>query len=223
VRNSIRYSIRSFARAFREAPILSLSLLALAIALGLAAHPLLALFPALLLLFVLFFFRAPARVTPADDAILYASADGRVVRVAEAEHELMPEGRGQRVLIFMSPLNVHRNTAPLRARVREVRYAKGRFLPAFREGMELVNERASVVFEPLGRTGIVVVTQIAGILARRIVCRAEQGREYRQGEEFGLIRFGSANEVLFDQDWEILVHEGDRARAGLTAIARRRT
>ena len=219
--------LRSLVHAFCEAPVVCAALLVLAGGLG-AVHPLLALPCALLLFFVLYFFRDPFRITPGDDTVLYASADGTVVRAGEAEHELLPGGKGQRVLIFMSPLNVHRNTAPCTARVREVRYTKGQFLPAFREGMESVNERASVVFEmpAAGRQdgvpGFVVVTQIAGILARRIVCRAQSGREYHQGEQFGLIRFGSANEMLFDSTWEILVREGERVQAGLTVIARRR-
>ena len=215
--------LRSLVHAFCEAPVVCAALLVLAGGLG-AVHPLLALPCALLLFFVLYFFRDPFRITPGDDTVLYASADGTVVRAGEAEHELLPGGKGRRVLIFMSPLNVHRNKAPCTARVREVRYTKGRFLPAFREGMERVNERSSVVFEipNANRPETVVVTQIAGILARRIVCRAQTGREYRQGEEFGLIRFGSANEMLFDSAWEILVREGERVQAGLTVIARRR-
>jgi phosphatidylserine decarboxylase len=212
--------VRSAAHAFCEAPLWCLVLFALAILSVVFAHLLLAILPALLLVFVLFFFRDPLRLTPEDPDALYASADGTVVFAGEAEHELIPGGRGRRVLIFMSPLNVHRNKAPLRARVREVRSTKGKFLPAFREGMELVNERASVVFENKG--DIVVVTQIAGVLARRIVCRACEQSEYRQGEEFGLIRFGSANEVLFGTDWDILVQKGDRVKAGLSVIARRK-
>jgi phosphatidylserine decarboxylase len=192
--------------------------------LGAAVHPLYALPFALLFFFVLYFFRDPFRQVTADDTVLYSSADGKVVRIGEAEHEFMPERKGQRVLIFMSPLDVHRNRAPLNARVREVFYKKGQFLPAFQDGMEFVNERASVVFEvsDAAGPGVVVVTQIAGILARRIVCRAQIGKDYLQGEQFGLIRFGSANEMLFDHNWQIVVQEGDRVRAGLTVIARRK-
>ena len=216
--------LRSLWHAFCEAPVVCVFLLICAGALGVLVHPLLALPFVLLFFFVLYFFRDPFRITPADDTLLYSSADGKVVRIGPTEHELLPKGKGQRVLIFMSPLNVHRNTAPLKARVREVLYKKGQFLPAFREGMEFVNERASVVFESqrARKSDVVVVTQIAGILARRIVCRAQLGKEYQQGEQFGLIRFGSANEMLFDQNWQILVQEGDRVQAGLTVIARRK-
>jgi phosphatidylserine decarboxylase len=226
------HSLRSIVHAFREAPVLCLFLLVL-IPAGCFLHVLIACIPALMLILVLFFFRDPHRETPSDDSVLYASADGKVLRIEETEHESIPEGKGWRVLIFMSPLNVHRNRAPIRGRVQELRYKKGEFLPAFREGMHLVNERASVLFQSLNGVNAVngadenapcsvMVTQIAGILARRIVCRAKLGNVYAQGEQFGLIRFGSANELLFDAAWQPLVQEGDRVRAGLTIIARRK-
>ena len=222
---NLRRRFRSIIHAFCEAPILSVFLIALAIIPALLVHPLLALPAALLFFFVLYFFRDPYRITPENNNYLYSSADGKVVRIGEVESGFFPGKKVQRVLVFMSPLNVHRNRAPILARVRELQYIKGQFLPAFRENMELVNERASVVFEHTSgkKTDVVVVTQIAGILARRIVCRAILEKEYRQGEEFGLIRFGSANEILFGCDWQILVKEGDRVQAGLTVIARRKT
>ncbi|MDR2733128.1 MAG: phosphatidylserine decarboxylase [Spirochaetota bacterium] len=214
--------LRSIIHAFCEAPVLCLALFAL-IPLGFLLHILAACIPAILFVLALFFFRDPERATPRDDAVLYASADGKVLRMEEAEYAGISGGKGWRVLIFMSPLNVHRNRAPMHGRVQEVRYKKGEFLPAFREGMHLVNERASVVFQsPDDASRRVVVTQIAGILARRIVCRAEVGVEYAQGEQFGLIRFGSANEMIFDSEWQPLVQEGTRVRAGVTVIARRK-
>jgi len=120
----------------------------------------------------------------------------------------------------MSPLDVHRNTAPLDGVVREVRHIEGKFVPAYRPGMESINERTTLVFGDGDDS--VVVTQIAGILARRIVCRARPGESYRQGQEFGLIRFGSANEIVFGEGWEITVAAGEKVKAGLSVIARRK-
>jgi len=215
-------ALRSIMHAFREAPAACLVLLVL-IPVGLLLHILIACIPAILLAGVLFFFRDPERTTPEDENALYASADGKVLRVDEADDDRIAGGKGWRVLIFMSPLNVHRNRAPLCGRVQDVHYKKGEFLPAFREGMQLVNERVSVVFQSLqDASQCVVVTQIAGVLARRIVCRAKPGAEYAQGEQFGLIRFGSANEMIFDSGWQVLAREGERVRAGLTVIARRK-
>jgi len=214
--------LRSIVSSFREAPVVCLILFVL-IPPGFLLHILIACIPAILLAGVLFFFRDPCRETPPDDAALYASADGKVLRVEETEDDRISGGKGWRVLIFMSPLDVHRNMAPIRGRVQEVHYKKGEFLPAFREGMHLVNERTSVVFQSPGDASRrVVVTQIAGIMARRIVCRAKPGAEYAQGEQFGLIRFGSANELIFDSGWQPLVRDRDRVRAGLTVIARRK-
>ena len=213
-------SLRSLTHACAAAPFFCLGLAA-ATAAAVAAGPAwLAAFPALCLLFVLYFFRDPWRETPEDAGVLYSSADGVVVKTGPVRHETLPGGKGQRVLIFMSPLDVHRNRAPLAETVREVRAIAGRFVPAYREGMETVNERVTVVFGRGKKT--VVVTQIAGILARRIVCRAKAGDRFGQGEEFGLIRFGSSNEILFPDEWETAVAPGERVRAGLTVIARRK-
>jgi len=217
---SIVHSLRSVWRAFTAAPVWCLVTAALGTGAIVTGWPLLSIPPFLVFLFVLYFFRSPWRETPEDPDLLYSSADGVVVRTGPCESGVHRAGRAQRVLVFMSPLDVHRNTAPLAAVVDEVRHIEGKFVPAYREGMESINERTSIFFGT--GEGAVIVTQIAGILARRIVCRARPGTGYRQGEEFGLIRFGSANEIVFGDDWEIVVAPGQRVRAGLTVIARKK-
>lgn len=217
---SLTHCLRSLRRAVLAAPLWCLVTAALGTAALLLGWLPLAIPAFVLLLFVLYFFRSPWRETPENPDVLYSSADGVVVRTGPCESGLHRAGRAERVLVFMSPLDVHRNTAPLKAVVDEVRHSKGKFVPAYREGMESINERTSVFFGTGENT--VIVTQIAGILARRIVCQARPGKEYRQGEEFGLIRFGSANEIVFGDEWETVVAPGERVRAGLTVIARKR-
>jgi phosphatidylserine decarboxylase len=171
----------------------------------------------LLLAFVLYFFRDPQRTPPSGKGLILSTADGTVVKVLKGKHPGM-SGVVHRVLIFMSPLDVHRNRAPIAGSVETITYVRGQFLPAFRERIEDLNERNTVVF----RSGSlrVLVTQIAGILARRIVCRVSEGERLAAGEEFGLIRFGSANEIVFPAGYRVLVKPGDRVRAGLDVIAR---
>ncbi len=217
---SIVHSVRSLWRSMLTAPVWFVVSASLGTAAILAGWPFLSIPPFLVMLFVLYFFRAPWRETPRDGNLLYSSADGVVVRTGSCESPLHRGGRGQRVLVFMSPLDVHRNTAPLDGVVREVRHIDGKFVPAYRSGMESVNERTTLVFGD--GEDAVAVTQIAGILARRIVCRARPGESYRQGQEFGLIRFGSANEIVFGEGWEISVAEGEKVKAGLSVIARRK-
>jgi phosphatidylserine decarboxylase len=160
------------------------------------------------------FFRDPDRTAPAVPGAVLAPADGRVMRAVEIDDPWV--GRAVRVSIFLSPLDVHINRSPMAALVEGVQHAAGRFLAAYRDEASELNERCTLALQ--GETARVGVTQIAGVLARRIVCRARQGDNLQAGERYGLIRFGSRTDLVVPQGTEIRVRVGDRVRGGETII-----
>lgn len=156
------------------------------------------------------FFRDPERTPPAVPGAVLAPADGRVMAIAE---EMDPwVGPAVRVSIFLSPLDVHVNRAPIGGLVKNVEYAAGRFLAAYRPEASEQNERCTVSLE--GEAARVAVKQIAGVLARRIVCRTRPGETLRAGERFGLIRFGSRTDLVVPRGTEVRIVVGDRVRGG---------
>lgn len=165
--------------------------------------------------FCAWFFRDPRRTPPAQADLLVAPADGRVTAVGPAE-EGAPGTR--RVVIFLSVFDVHINRSPAAGAVREVRYRPGRFRAAFRADAGETNERNEL--EIATAHGTILVRQIVGVLARRIVCRSRPGDELARGERFGLIRFGSRTDALLPPGVTLLVRPGDRVRGGETPIAR---
>jgi phosphatidylserine decarboxylase len=189
---------------------------------------LLALFPAyfgywpvallflLLAAFMAFFFRDPQRAAPADDNILVSPADGRVTRI-EAVDPGDPESPTV-VSIFLSPLDVHINRAPLAGKITDVTYTKGKFLIATNEQASLLNEQNALTIR--GAKVTVVCKQIAGVLARRIICWKRAGDELALGERFGLIKFSSRTDLILPPNVEVLVHKGMRVRGGATIIGR---
>ena len=160
------------------------------------------------------FFRDPDRIAPVVPGAILAPADGRVMRVVEIDDPWV--GRAVRVSIFLSPLDVHVNRSPVAARVEGVQHAAGRFLAAYRDEASELNERCTLSLQ--GETARVGVKQIAGVLARRIVCRARQGDKLQAGERYGLIRFGSRTDLVVPQGTEIRVRVGDRVRGGETIM-----
>jgi phosphatidylserine decarboxylase len=168
--------------------------------------------------FFLFFFRDPDRVvTQAEKAVL-SPADGRVmVAGASASQEFAPDNWKQ-VSIFLSPMDVHVNRLPVSGRVTRVRYHPGRFLPAFRAEAGDLNEYTEVWIDHGGQT--IVVRQIVGILARRIVCRTREGEQVQAGDRFGVMKFGSRMDVFVPKDSEITVKVGDQVVAAVTVIAK---
>ena len=156
------------------------------------------------------FFRDPDRTPPALPGALVAPADGRVMMVTETTDPWV--GPAVRISIFLSPLDVHVNRAPVGGLVKNVEYAAGRFMAAYRPEASDENERCTVSVE--GETARVAVKQIAGVLARRIVCRARPGDSLRTGERYGLIRFGSRTDLVVPRGTEIRVRVGDRVRGG---------
>jgi phosphatidylserine decarboxylase len=169
----------------------------------------------ILALLVLNFFRDPERIIPSEPDAIVCPADGRVVEIREERYE----GRAvRRVSIFMSPLDVHVNRAPIAGLIEGVRYQNGAFHVASSGRASVENEQN--VFSVRGSQGRVVVKQIAGVLARRIVFWKKAGDALARGERFGLIKFGSRVDVLLDPAAEMNVRIGERVRAGSTTLAR---
>ncbi|MBA2565685.1 MAG: phosphatidylserine decarboxylase [Gemmatimonadetes bacterium] len=166
----------------------------------------------LLFLFIAFFFRDPHREHGGEAHVVLSPADGRVVQIRE-------EGEWRALSIFLSVLDVHVNRAPVGGRVTSVEYRSGRFQAAFRHGASSENERNVVTIE--SDLGSVTAIQIAGLLARRIVCTAREGDRLEAGERIGLIKFGSRMDVLVPRSVDWTVEVGARVRAGVTVIGRR--
>ncbi|MXW71136.1 MAG: phosphatidylserine decarboxylase [Acidobacteria bacterium] len=165
--------------------------------------------------FCVFFFRDPERRPPDEATALLAPADGRVTEAGPANEG---EPGTQRVSIFLSILDVHVNRAPAAGEVRAVRYREGAFRAAFRKDAAERNERNEL--EMTTGRGTIRIRQIAGVVARRIVCRVRAGDRLARGERFGLIRFGSRTDLLLPAGVSLAVRPGDRVRGGLTVIGR---
>jgi phosphatidylserine decarboxylase len=166
-------------------------------------------------LFLMFFFRDPERQIPAGPGLMVSPADGRVVDVRDVERD----GQAcRRVCIFLSPLNVHVNRSPIAGQIREVRYAPGRFHAAWKQEASIENERNTITLETEG--GPVVCKQIAGVLARRVVCWKKSGESVARGERIGLMKFSSRMDVMMDPAWEVAVRAGDRVVGGVSVLAR---
>ena len=144
-----------------------------------------------------------------------APADGKVMAVVPVDDPWV--GPAVRLSIFLSPLDVHVNRAPMAGVVRDVEYVRGRFLAAYRPEASDVNERCTLLLE--GDQGRVVVRQIAGVLARRIVCRVERGDKLEAGQRFGMIRFGSRTDLIAPRGTDVRVAVGARVRGGETIMA----
>ena len=165
----------------------------------------------LLTAFVAFFFRNPNRQIPSDPKVIVSPADGRVVKLERV-------GNVTRISIFLSIFNVHVNRSPIAGRIEAVDYKKGRFKAAFDHSASVENER-NIVMVSDGAVKV-VFTQIAGLIARRIVFWKRVGDRVEKGELVGLIRFGSRVDILFPAGTEAIVKQGDRVRAGSSPIGR---
>ena len=166
----------------------------------------------LLTLFMAFFFRDPKRVPPSDPDVVVSPADGKVTRITSGAD------LSTVVSIFLSPLDVHINRSPIPGKIVDVLYSPGKFLMATNEKASLVNEQNALTIE--GEKITVVCKQIAGILARRIVCWKAEGDNLGLGERFGMIKFSSRTDLLLPANVRVTVKEGDRVRGGTTVIGR---
>ena len=165
----------------------------------------------------LFFFRDPNRiVTQERDAVL-SPADGRVLIAGPPTVRDFPSESWRQVSIFLSPLDVHVNRMPVAGMVTKVRYHPGRFLPAYRADAGDLNEYTEIWIDHGGQP--VVIRQVVGVLARRVVCRTSEGMEVAAGERFGVMKFGSRMDIFVPVDARITVKVGDRVVGGVTVIA----
>lgn len=176
--------------------------------------------PALMLGFLLYFFRDPEREAPTEPGVLVAPADGRVTEIVECDQEELG-GKACRVSIFLSLFDVHLNRAPCSGRVVSTTYRPGKFLNAMKGESARVNESNTIVIESDEAPGVrVAMKQVAGVLARRIVCAVEPGSRVARGERVGMIKFGSRTDLLVPVEAlrELRVDVGDRVRAGKSVI-----
>ncbi|HEU4988722.1 MAG: phosphatidylserine decarboxylase family protein [Gemmatimonadota bacterium] len=192
---------------------------AYALALGRRSWPLwlLAFLLTLLALWVAYFFRDPERRGPRGDALVIAPADGRIVHVTEVDEPSYLHGRALRISIFMNVFNVHVNRYPVSGTVEYVHYNPGKFINAAEEKASLENEQMSVGIAHGGTR--VMMRQIAGLIARRIVTYSKPGDAAVQGERMGLIRFGSRVDVFLPPAAQVKVRVGQHTQAGVTVLA----
>lgn len=173
---------------------------------------------AVLALFCLFFFRNPTRTIPQEAGVVVAPADGRVMDITRMEEPLFMNGEAVRISIFLSLFNVHINRMPVDGMIEIVQPVSGLYLPAYNVEAGSKNQRNYIgISSDVGR---LIVVQITGAIARRLVCWAKVGQFMPRGERFGLIRFGSCTEVYLPSHADIKVAVGDKIRGGNSVIAK---
>ncbi len=175
------------------------------------------------LVFLLFFFRDPARTIPGEAGVLVSPADGKVVEIEQVDDCPLMPGKALKIGIFMSVFNAHVTRAPAEGTVTTISYVPGSFFNALRERSAVDNESNSVVLNcPKVPGKSVMVKQIAGVLARRIVCGCKLGQRLERGESFGMIKFGSRVEVYlpYCEALQVAVSKGDKVKAGSSVLLR---
>ena len=166
--------------------------------------------------FMAYFFRDPRRVAPSEDNLVVSPADGRVTRVERLSKE---EAESPTVVsIFLSPFDVHVNRAPIAGEIEHIAYTRGKFMIATSEEASLVNEQNALTIR--GERLTIVCKQIAGVLARRIVCWKRVGEMVERGERFGMIKFSSRTDLVLPPEVSVEVRVGERVRGGVSIIGR---
>ncbi|HXX71958.1 MAG TPA: phosphatidylserine decarboxylase [Candidatus Acidoferrum sp.] len=166
-------------------------------------------------LFVFYFFRDPERVIPTDPGLIVAPADGRVVEIVEEAFDSLP---GQRISIFLSIWDVHVQRAPVGGRISKIDYRPGKFYGAYRAAASRENEQNVIYINTPKAT--IIVKQIAGAIARRVLCWKREGEEVKIGDRVGMIRFGSRVDIWLPRDAEVRVRRGQFAKGGETVVAK---
>ena len=167
--------------------------------------------------FFAYFFRDPERSIPHAPGLVVSPADGRVMIAGPSDGRWAPPGTWKQVTIFLSPMDVHINRSPVSGRITRIEYRPGKFLPAYHESSN-DNELNEMWIDTDGPT--IVVRQVVGVLARRIVCRVHEGEFVGRGDRIGLMKFGSRMDVFMPPEAEILVAVGERVVGGETVVAR---
>ena len=197
---------------------LYLAILAFLAVLAYWVWPWLVILPGILFLFITYFFRNPERDIQTDEFMLVSPADGVVMDVERVFEDQFLNGESIRVRIFLSIFNVHVNRSPMAGEVVFRAYRPGKMIPAFKSHASEMNEKNYVGIQNDHLE--ILVTQVTGFIARRIVCWVYKGDKVGKGERFGLIKFGSCSEIFVPTNVEIMVSPGDKVRGGVSVIGR---
>ena len=181
-------------------------------------NPIYAVIPGVLAIYLAYFFRNPKRITLPDDSLLYSPADCTVMAVEDFHDDEYLDEDAVKVTIFLSVFNVHVNRSPMRGQIKYQRYTCGGFVPAYKKAASFENERHAIGLE--NDKNRILVIQIAGLLARRIVSWTTLGHNLEQGQCYGMIKFGSSTELIMPKSVDILVKKGDKVKCGITVIGR---
>ena len=192
--------------------------LLIALFVGVLISPYAAILPVVLACYCIYFFRNPNRVIPADENLIVSPADGTVQDVVELDDDDFVKGTCRKVIIFLSVFDVHVNRSPIAGEIKIQKYICGRFRPAYKDSVGFENERHLIGIE--NERLRVTVTQVAGILARRIVSWVTLDDKLEKGELYGLIRFGSCTEIVVPANVEVMVKKGDKVRGGESIIGK---
>ena len=168
------------------------------------------------ILFTIYFFRDPERKTPDDEKVIVSPADGKIVSIEEFDENIFFKGRVQKISIFMSVFNVHVNRIPIDGKVTFFDYQRGKFYAAYKDEASHENEQTTIGIE--NNEFKILFKQIAGIMARRIVCHIREGHSVKRGERFGMIKFGSRVEVFLPVNVQINVKLNEKVIGGLTIL-----
>jgi len=179
-------------------------------------YPALAIIPAALFLFIMFFFRNPQRNVPSNERYILSPADGTIMAIDEVFEDRFIKKPAIRISIFLSIFNVHFNRSPLPGTVMYRRYQPGKFIPAFKSHASDINEKNFIGIESGGFK--ILVCQITGFIARRIKCWVDNGQVLQSGEIIGIIKFGSGTDIFIPKGSKVIVKEGDKVKAGETVL-----
>ncbi|MDO9535305.1 MAG: phosphatidylserine decarboxylase family protein [Bacillota bacterium] len=169
-----------------------------------------------LTIFIAFFFRDPVRTSPQGENLILAPADGKIIKVEKIFEPNFVEGEALKVSIFLSIFNVHINRSPVKGTISMIKYIPGSFFAAYKDEASLSNEKNLIGIET--EEGRFLVVQIAGLIARRILCWVKMGDRVERGMRLGMIKFGSCTELYMPLKVDLKVREGDRVRAGETVL-----
>lgn len=166
--------------------------------------------------FCAWFFRDPDRIVPDKEGTVTSPADGKIIAIEKAPYPYLIEGEALKVSIFMNVFNVHVNRSPVDGEVVGLKYFEGKFMGAFKDKASLENEQMGLLIKAHGQS--ILCIQIAGLIARRIICRVKSGEHLKRGQRFGLIRFGSRVDLYLPLDCDIKVEMGQVVSAGSSVI-----
>ena len=168
---------------------------------------------------IIAFFRLPDRQIKSDESLIYAPADGKIVSIEEVFEDEFLKKECKKVSIFMSVFNVHQNRIPVSGKVIYSKHHPGKYLVAWHPKSSLKNERHTVVIET-NNGELILIRQIAGIVARRIICNVKEGDEVKQGDELGFIMFGSRVDVFFSSYRQVMVELNDKVKSNISKIGK---